>query len=375
MGKPPHSDRDRDGEDQLQPPAGSRRGLGDRAGWVGWLLAAVLCPAAVAGAATATTGQRIQRELTERAQQALRVAGVGGRVAFDGRDGEVVDVPAGRGEQARQVVQAVDGVRAVRVSEAAPVTPPPGPPAEPLGMTFTGNRVALVGAVPDEATRDAVRAAVERASDREVVPGLRVTPTAPMPGPPAAFGDLARAVGAVPGERTVSWTLLGVTLTGTVPDPASRGRIEEAVRNALPGVEVHSQLVVTRDGSAQAVETAGTQEQLDRMLIEHPITFNANSAVLTPQGLDAVHRVARLLRDVSDRTVEVGGHVAAGPGGESNALRLSQQRADAVRDKLVRQGLPAERIVAKGFGDARPRADNNSQEGKAANRRVEITVR
>ncbi|MCP2260392.1 OmpA-OmpF porin, OOP family [Streptoalloteichus tenebrarius] len=371
MGKPPHSDRDRDGEDQLQ----WRRRRGDRAAWVGWLLAAVLCPAAVAGAATATTGQRVQRELTERASHALRVAGVGGRVSFDGRDGEVVDVPAGRGEQARQVVQAVDGVRSVRVSEAAPVAPPPRTQVEPVTMTFTGDRVAVMGAVPDETARDEVLAAVEHACGRAVVPGLQVVSSAPMPGPPAAFGELARAASTVPGERTVSWTLLGVTLTGTVPDPTSRGRIEEAVRHALPGVEVHSQLVVTRDGSAQALETGATQEQLDRMLIEHPITFLPNSAVLTAEGAESVRQVAQLLRGVSDRTVEVGGHVAAGPGGESNALRLSQQRADAVRDKLVRQGLPAERIVAKGFGDARPRADNNSQEGKAANRRVEITVR
>jgi outer membrane protein OmpA-like peptidoglycan-associated protein len=54
--------------------------------------------------------------------------------------------------------------------------------------------------------------------------------------------------------------------------------------------------------------------------------------------------------------------------------KLSLTRAEAVRDYLVQQGLPAESFSAEGLGDADPVASNNTSEGRAQNRRVEIIV-
>ena len=53
-------------------------------------------------------------------------------------------------------------------------------------------------------------------------------------------------------------------------------------------------------------------------------------------------------------------------------LKLSQRRASAVRDYLISQGVAAERLTAKGYGEASPVADNNTEEGRFKNRRVEL---
>ncbi|GGM52501.1 hypothetical protein GCM10012275_24350 [Longimycelium tulufanense] len=349
---------------------------GDRAAWTSWLVAAVLTPTVVAGAATMTTGRSIEQDLADRARRALQGAGIDAHVTMDGRDASLARVPAGRGNQAHQLVDDLAGVRTVTVAEAQPASTRPAPAeAEPVTMTFTGDQVALTGPVPDEATRRAMVREIEHSCGRAVIGALQVRPGVDTVGKPEAFGELAKAAAHPAGERTVSWGPLGVVLTGTAPDPVAKQRIENAVRRAVPGVEVHSRLVVTREGSARAARDNELQERLDRLLGEHPITFRPNTAELTAEGVEAVRRAAQLLAEATDRTVEVGGHVAAGPGAEANAVRLSQQRAEVVRRRLVHQGFPAGQVVAKGYGDSRPRADNNTAAGKAANRRVEITVR
>jgi OOP family OmpA-OmpF porin len=69
--------------------------------------------------------------------------------------------------------------------------------------------------------------------------------------------------------------------------------------------------------------------------------------------------------------IEIGGHTDA-DGHESSNLKLSQRRADTVKNYLVKKGVPASRMTAKGYGELHPVADNKSPEGKAKNRRVEL---
>ena len=53
---------------------------------------------------------------------------------------------------------------------------------------------------------------------------------------------------------------------------------------------------------------------------------------------------------------------------------LSRRRAEAVREALVERGLPEDRLIAEGFGETKPRADNGTRDGRARNRRIEIRV-
>ena len=80
------------------------------------------------------------------------------------------------------------------------------------------------------------------------------------------------------------------------------------------------------------------------------------------------------LRQYPDEQVSVEGHTN-NVGGDDYNQRLSEQRAFSVRDCLVDQGVPAERVSAVGFGKTRPKSGNDTPEGRQVNRRVEIHIR
>jgi len=71
--------------------------------------------------------------------------------------------------------------------------------------------------------------------------------------------------------------------------------------------------------------------------------------------------------------VEIGGHTDTNGSPDTN-LRLSQARADAVREELIRRGVDGDRLVAVGHGQTRPRNANDTVAGRASNRRIEFTV-
>ena len=109
-----------------------------------------------------------------------------------------------------------------------------------------------------------------------------------------------------------------------------------------------------------------------KTLVLEGVHFEVDSAVLRPDSLTILNRVAASLKDWPDVRVEVGGHTDSS-GGEAHNLRLSQKRAEAVRDHLVAQGIAAARLEAKGYGESKPVGENQTKEGRARNRRTELT--
>jgi outer membrane protein OmpA-like peptidoglycan-associated protein len=103
------------------------------------------------------------------------------------------------------------------------------------------------------------------------------------------------------------------------------------------------------------------------------VLFRSGSADLLPIAREKLDQVAQTLNDHERRTILVEGHTDSRGSTRTNE-RLSQQRADIVREHLVSRGVAAARIRAVGLGSGRPIADNNSAEGRANNRRVEIIV-
>ena len=104
------------------------------------------------------------------------------------------------------------------------------------------------------------------------------------------------------------------------------------------------------------------------------IQFLANSAELPDAEKRKLQEIGRILKTISKRKIMVAGHTALA-GTASDRLRTSQERAEAVADYLVSLGARnADEIYAQGFGSDRPIADNNTPEGMALNRRVEITI-
>jgi len=104
------------------------------------------------------------------------------------------------------------------------------------------------------------------------------------------------------------------------------------------------------------------------------VQFEADSARLKPAELGKVARVAEVLKRYPDRDILVAGH-SARAGYAAGRKQLSEERAKAVAEQLIALGArPSDRVRAVGYGDERPAASNDTEEGRARNRRVEITI-
>lgn len=103
------------------------------------------------------------------------------------------------------------------------------------------------------------------------------------------------------------------------------------------------------------------------------ITFGYNDANLTAASKTVLNSMVESLRSYSTASVELGAHTDS-VGSDRYNQKLSQQRAQSVLDYLVSQGISASRLTAQGYGELSPVASNNTEEGRAQNRRVEIKV-
>jgi outer membrane protein OmpA-like peptidoglycan-associated protein len=101
------------------------------------------------------------------------------------------------------------------------------------------------------------------------------------------------------------------------------------------------------------------------------VLFASNEAVLAPGAARNIQQIASFLESYPDRDVIVEGHTDSF-GDEDYNLDLSRERAFAVRQALVAQGIPAYRISTQGFGETVPVASNQSSAGRQQNRRVEV---
>jgi outer membrane protein OmpA-like peptidoglycan-associated protein len=101
------------------------------------------------------------------------------------------------------------------------------------------------------------------------------------------------------------------------------------------------------------------------------VTFASGSAELSPESEFILKRALVTLNVYSDMTVEIRGHTD-NVGKASSNLRLSERRANSVRNWLINKAVDPNRIIAKGYGEQNPIADNNSSEGRRLNRRIEF---
>jgi len=112
----------------------------------------------------------------------------------------------------------------------------------------------------------------------------------------------------------------------------------------------------------------------EKIIITQKIHFEFDRAVIRPVSYPIVDDVAYLLkRNPQIRLIRVEGHTDW-IGSDAYNRRLSGRRANAVRDYLIAKGVEPNRLVAVGYGETRPVADNNTVRGRARNRRTEFTV-
>ena len=101
------------------------------------------------------------------------------------------------------------------------------------------------------------------------------------------------------------------------------------------------------------------------------IKFDTNKADIKPQYHDELKALADFLKEFPNAKGVIEGHTDS-DGSMASNMKLSQRRADSVRNYLIKNfGISAERIAAKGFGPTKPVADNKTATGKQKNRRIE----
>ncbi len=101
------------------------------------------------------------------------------------------------------------------------------------------------------------------------------------------------------------------------------------------------------------------------------VYFKTNSAELTPESKQILNKVAKTLKENPDIVVEIRGYTDNTGSYKAN-VRLSQRRAESVRNYLISKGVDGKRLIAKGYGPENPIAPNDTAEGRAKNRRIEF---
>lgn len=141
-----------------------------------------------------------------------------------------------------------------------------------------------------------------------------------------------------------------------------------------PAVDTQSVMPVIQ----KVAEELGDQIKVDQTaggirLTMNNLRFKANSAELLPGQENLLTQIAKVLKQVPKSQVLVEGHTAST--GQPNAeLSLSIERANSIANALVQSGIEKDRFICQGRGSSRPVASNETPEGKALNRRVEITI-
>ena len=111
----------------------------------------------------------------------------------------------------------------------------------------------------------------------------------------------------------------------------------------------------------------------DRIEIRQQVHFRPAKSVILPYSFELLRQVAQVIKDAPQIAVRIEGHTD-NVGRLKTNLRVSQARADAVKEFLVKQGVQAKQLDAQGYGPTRPIASNSSRAGKSLNRRVEFRI-
>ena len=109
----------------------------------------------------------------------------------------------------------------------------------------------------------------------------------------------------------------------------------------------------------------------DGKFITYGITFDVGKATIKPESMGEINRIVQLMNENPDLKFSVEGHTDS-TGNPASNQTLSEQRSQAIVAKLVELGIARDRLTAVGKGQNSPIADNNTDEGRAKNRRVEF---
>ncbi len=245
---------------------------------------------------------------------------------------------------------------------------------------FTATRspegqVQLRGRLGNEITRSAVEsfASAHFGADK-VYPAMRIDPSVP-PGWPSrvlaaleALGYLHNGVARVTADQ--------VSLTGVTGQTDAQSEMARILSHRLEdGADFN--LDVTYSEALDPLAALPTPEECIQLINKagntRKITFAPSSTDFEPDAVQTIDAIAEILRDCQSVRIEIGGHTDS-QGREIMNQQLSQARADAVLNAIMARRVLTSNLSAKGYGESQPIADNDTEAGREANRRIEFRL-
>ena len=261
-------------------------------------------------------------------------------------------------------------VSAPSIAVTAPSMSVPSLDLAPLSILRSGNDFTLTGELPDLSTKNSLLAALKGALGPGVNLIDKLTITAGVSAPD--LSGIAAEFTAAADITDFGFELSGntLTLTGTAPSEEVRAGVEAAAKAAWPNVQVLNNIKVR---AAAAAGSCGNLQSSITAALSTPITYETDGATLTAGAKAELAAVANAIKACPDARITVIGHTD-NTGTDAINVPLSNNRAGSVAGYLASQGVPAGSIASKGEGSSNPVAGNDTADGRAQNRRTEITV-
>ena len=232
-------------------------------------------------------------------------------------------------------------------------------------------RIVLQGETPDATSRVRITQAAQN-----LIPGVSVADQMTVAGAssqvwlPVAIRGLEQLAKLNTGEAALVGQQL--TITGVAVNDSVANAIHTAMASGLPeGFTGRDKVTIM---TAVEVEADKCEDMMRATTERGVINFSRASADLTQDSSETLKELAEIANDCPDFRIEIEGHTDS-EGTDERNQRLSDRRARAVADYLVQLGVPQGRLSAIGYGASRPISDNDTEDGRAKNRRIEFGVK
>ncbi len=248
-------------------------------------------------------------------------------------------------------------------------------PPEFVATRSPEGEVQLRGRVTDDLMRAAVEGfARARFGAENVYVATRPDPNLPNGWPIRVLAGLDALAHVDYGSVVVQPDL--VSLRGNTGDAQARATIARRLSERLgeaQAFDLNVQYLETLDPLALLPTPDECLARMQAVQAEAKIAFEPGSATIHPDTLHLIDKLAGAMTDCEDVPIEVGGHTDS-QGRTSMNLTLSQTRAEAVIGALLARRVLTGSLVARGYGESQPIAENDTETGREANRRIEFRL-
>ncbi len=254
-------------------------------------------------------------------------------------------------------------------------TPVDAGPPEFIATLSPEGLLQLRGRVVDERQRSAVEGfALVRFGGSQVRTSMREDDTLPDGWAARVFAGIEALSMLKNGSLVVSPDT--VEIRGKTGDVNASSEIARILSDQLGGTEsfaIAVEYVEALDPTSDLPTPQVCVDRLNAVLAEKKVTFAPGSAQIESDGFNTIDGLVRAIDRCDTVAMEIGGHTDS-QGREEMNQQLSKQRADAILEALQSRRVLTGNLTTKGYGEEVPIADNGTEEGREANRRIEFTL-